>query len=388
MKTYFNLKKVLVIHGVLLLLFATNILFGSEFVGIIGEDVVGYDGIVLTVNEVVKTPISSSLRSQGKMEEVKVNLTLMNTGAYGFQVDPVKDFSLITNKTYNLNITKEEALKLRPFQFFAGMQTRLDLVFVIEEDLNNIAKLKFNLDGNLFGILCDPRISNSLDSNASLDFNSALLVAESLVEINRYEEARLMLVKLLLEDRDNPFVLILLSTIEDAQYEPELAATYLRQINLAKVSSREEINKFARLAMKLDNPLLVISVMEGPFERGQLDVEQKLLLARAYYVEEYFEMAEYVLMPMISSGVADKLAHFTMGNIFNRKNDLNRAIHQWEMALDVDPQYVEAYFNIGVAYYKKQDIERAREYWRKVLINNPDSETLRAAEDALKASQF
>lgn len=388
MNTNFNKRKTLVLLFVFCFAFFANLLVAREFAGVMGEDVAGYDGIVLTVNECVKNSISSGLRSQGKMEEIKINLTLVNTGRLSFTVDPLSNFSLDTNKTYAPVATENEAARLQPFEFFPGMQTRLDLIFVVDLDENSLPKLGFELKDNHFKVICDSRVGQVFDPNARLSFDEALLSAKSYMEIYRYDEARSILMGLRGQDDTNPFVLMMLSTIEDAQYEPELAAFYLRQIDLSKLHGAEELKDFAEMAMRLDNPHLVIGALESRFNQGTLDMEQKLLLARAYYMEEYFSEAEYVLMPIISSGVADKLAHFTMGNIFNRKNDLNRAIHQWEMAIDADPQYAEAYYNIGVAYYKKQDVGRARDYWRKVLINNPDSETLMAAEDALRATQY
>jgi tetratricopeptide (TPR) repeat protein len=388
MNIKFNRKKTFVALMVFCFAFFMSSLFARDFNGIIGEDVAGYDGIILTVNECVKNAISTGLRSQGKMEEVKINLTLVNTGQHSYSVNPLANISLKINKGYNPVVTQDEAARLQPFELFPGMQTRLDLVFLVEQDESSLPKLQFELKDSFFNVVCDSRIERAFDSQAQLGFDEALLSAKTLIEIHRYAEARQILSKLMGHDESNPFVLMMLSTIEDAQYEPEMAAYYLRKIDLAQLRTGAELNEFAQMAMRLDNAHLVIAALEDRFNEGSLDVEQKLLLARAYYVEEYLTEAEYVLMPLISSGVADKLAHFTMGNIFNRRNDVNRAIHQWEMALDVDPQYVEAYYNIGVAYYKKQDLERAREYWRRVLINNPDSETLMAAEDALRATQY
>jgi tetratricopeptide (TPR) repeat protein len=82
------------------------------------------------------------------------------------------------------------------------------------------------------------------------------------------------------------------------------------------------------------------------------------------------------------------MVYFTLGNIKDKQNSVDEAIPHWEKAIELDPDYCEAYFNLGVGYYKLDKIEKARDFWQKVLFLRPDSVILRATEDALKATEY
>ena len=111
-------------------------------------------------------------------------------------------------------------------------------------------------------------------------------------------------------------------------------------------------------------------------------------MARAYYYEDMVDDASHILTNLINNGYNDKTAYFTLGNAYNKQKDYKTAIYYWEKAVELDPTYPEALFNIGVGYLYLNDLPKARTYWDKVLQSNPDSVTLRAAEEALKGTEF
>lgn len=373
------------------LLFFASLKASAQDTALIGEDL--YDprgtGVVLTVNEYSKRSFGSGLRSNVKRDEVFINLTLVNTGTKSYEVNPAEDFFLQFDKAYKPETTENRAL-LNSFQLFPTMQTRLDLYFIVDSDsTKSIPRFFFKFNGSLLKILCDNDAGKSLQgNNLDMSVETSLSTAKSLIEASKLEEARKILLAARNKEPENPFVLMLLASVEEKDGEPEMAATYMRAINPERITKTEDAVEVAKMALRLDYSQIAVNLLEGLDERGMLNSQQKLVLAKAYYAQDRFSKAEYVLLPIISTGHADKDSHFIMGNIFNRKGDLNRAITQWEMALDVDPNYAEALYNIGVAYFKQQRVDKAQDYWRKVLSVQPDAETLRAAEEALKATQY
>ena len=75
------------------------------------------------------------------------------------------------------------------------------------------------------------------------------------------------------------------------------------------------------MAMKLDYPHIAINILQDFFSRGELNNDQKLLLARAYYSEEMFREAEYVLLLLISSERQTNWRILPWEMLFNLKGD-------------------------------------------------------------------
>lgn len=385
-----NINKYLNIIFVCLLLVSSPEFVFAQSTALIGEDL--YDpsgtGVVISVNEFSRKPFETGFRSNTKRDEVFVNLTLVNTGSNTYEINPVEDFFFQLDKAYKPETTENRAF-LDTFQLFPTMQTRLDLYFIVNAEAKNTPQFYFKFNGSLMKILCDNQASKAVqNNNFELTVQQALDTANVLIDTGKLEEARKTLLIARSKEPENPLVLMLLARVEEKDGEPEMAATYMRAVNPNSFTKVEEAVEAAKMASRLNYPEISVRILSNFESKGLLNPEQKMVLAKAYYHQEKFSMAEYILLPIISSGQADKESHFIMGNIFNRKGDYNRAINQWEMAIDIDPNYAEAMYNIGVAYYKQQKIEKAQEYWRQVLSIQPDAETLRAAEEALKATQY
>jgi tetratricopeptide (TPR) repeat protein len=159
-------------------------------------------------------------------------------------------------------------------------------------------------------------------------------------------------------------------------------------VNPATIANKDEAVAIAKMAFGLSFYDLAVSVL-SPFELvGRLAPEDRLLLARASYYQNDFSTATRILDALIRDGSRDSLVYFTYANLFDRQGDIERAISFWEKAIEIDANHSEAQFNLGVGYYKQQRIDKARSCWQKVLLLQPDSETLRAAEEALRATEY
>ena len=65
-------------------------------------------------------------------------------------------------------------------------------------------------------------------------------------------------------------------------------------------------------------------------------------------------------------------AYNNRGNAYSDKDELNRAIQDFDKAIDLNPDLVEAYYNRGVAYGIKDELNRAIQDFDKAIELKPD----------------
>jgi tetratricopeptide (TPR) repeat protein len=80
------------------------------------------------------------------------------------------------------------------------------------------------------------------------------------------------------------------------------------------------------------------------------------------------------------------LGWFNIGYIkqFHTENQLDSAIIYYQMATDIQPEFVKAWHNIGLCYEDKNDRTRALQSYAKALKYNPNFELTKERVAALK----
>ncbi len=355
-----------------------------------GEDVLHPAGFILTVNEFVRRPYQSGLGGQSKQDEICINLTMVNTGVKTFSIDPLKDFQVELLNVFPALQDQEGKAAKTPFNVFPSTQSRIDLYFKVESEQQVTPSLIFKLEDSAVKIICDTALGKLLQKSeeSTLPTEEATMLGQALLDANRFSEAGKVVRPALEREPADTRLLMQMASVEDASYNRENTAFYLQQINPGNIASQNEAFAVSKMAVKLGFYPLAIAVLEPFASTGRLENPQKLLLARAYYYEDRLVESEQLLTPLLTSGAADQYAWFTMGNLYDKKNDLEKAIESWEKAVEVDPDYAEAQFNLGVGYFKMKRLDKARECWERVRVIRPDSETLQAAEEALKATEY
>lgn len=385
-KNYCIVAKML---ALLFIMLASGLAF-AQTAFVIGEDVLHPSGLVLTVNSISRNEFKSGFGSQGKQDEIFINLTLVNTGSKTFRVDPLQDFVLELTQRFQPQGDKDGRATKEPFNVFPATQSRVDLYFRVDSAQKAVPVLSFSLQDSYVRIFCDPELEKLMQKSeeASLPGDEAVRLAQIFIDSGRFAAAEKIVRAALELEPGHTRLLMQMASIEDANYNRESAAACLRQINTASITTVEEAYAVARMAVSLGFYSLAVAVLEPLETVGRLTNEQKVLLARAYYYEDQTDAAARIIVPVIDSGQADAIAYFTYANLLDKQGELDRAIENWQRAVELSPDYAEAHFNLGVGYFKMQRTEKARECWEKVLLLKPDSETLRAAEDALKATGF
>ena len=62
---------------------------------------------------------------------------------------------------------------------------------------------------------------------------------------------------------------------------------------------------------------------------------------------------------------------YKRGNAYRQKGDWDRAIAEYNRAIEVNPKYGEAYMNRGIIYYYKGDLDRALEDYNRAADWTP-----------------
>lgn len=68
-------------------------------------------------------------------------------------------------------------------------------------------------------------------------------------------------------------------------------------------------------------------------------------------------------------------SYLNRGKHFFTKGDREKAIADWEVAIQIDSNYEEAYNNLGLMYYDKKEFDRALEMFNQALRINPNYAT-------------
>uniref|UniRef100_A0A0D9V0L2 Uncharacterized protein n=1 Tax=Leersia perrieri TaxID=77586 RepID=A0A0D9V0L2_9ORYZ len=73
-----------------------------------------------------------------------------------------------------------------------------------------------------------------------------------------------------------------------------------------------------------------------------------------------------------------------LGVSYKRDNKLDKAIQQFEKAVELQPGYVTAWNNLGDAYEQKKDLKSALKAFEEVLLFDPNNTVARPRRDDLK----
>ena len=61
------------------------------------------------------------------------------------------------------------------------------------------------------------------------------------------------------------------------------------------------------------------------------------------------------------------MAYFNRGLVYANREDFDRAISDWDKAIQLDPNFSAVYYNRGIAYANKGETQNAIADFKKVL---------------------
>ncbi|HOY68260.1 MAG TPA: tetratricopeptide repeat protein [Candidatus Ozemobacteraceae bacterium] len=351
------------------------------------EDVIGPDGIVLTVNDVTRQPYTGGLGG-GRQDRIEIQMTFVNTGRKVFPVDPLKEFSIELVGSYPAAQLDTPGCLAAPFNVNPGTQSRGTLCFRVDASETGTPMLRLVRDRDaVLSIRCDMELGRLFEQSANgfPEIEGGLRLIRFMIEAERLEIARDLVEKGLRSYPQDQRMVLLSAMVRRRLGDTEGAAEAVTSIGANASLNREDALELARQAFELSQYGVAQRILEPFATSGNLAEKDLLFLARCWYFDRQYERAERLLTDLHARGYRDRTLYFTLGNLLEKREDWNGALRWWEKSLEVDPTYYEAQFNIGVALLRLDDRSGAVERWRRVLIMDPDPETRQAAEDAIRS---
>ncbi len=96
-------------------------------------------------------------------------------------------------------------------------------------------------------------------------------------------------------------------------------------------------------------------------------------LATALTVKEKFQGNIPTLLKNLESSPNDFMLHFRLGNLYDLDGDLTKAIHHYQKALSIQPEYVPLLNDLGIAYAKTGAYVKSLYVFEKALTFDPDN---------------
>lgn len=95
----------------------------------------------------------------------------------------------------------------------------------------------------------------------------------------------------------------------------------------------------------------------------QEDIKKIFNTALSNLTAGYLDQAKEGFMKVININPRSSEAFLNLGNVFFLENDIDNAIKNNEIALELDPTLVKAYINLGNCHFKKENYADAIGYW-------------------------
>ena len=116
--------------------------------------------------------------------------------------------------------------------------------------------------------------------------------------------------------------------------------------------------------------------LAGAYERlGQIDnavKEYNLALTKSGDNQEILMSLENIWRQRVAQNPNDAEAHANLGAVFQRKNDFDSALAQYEKAEQLNPSNVTTRLNMGTLYQAKKEYETAIEAYDTIIAVNPN----------------
>lgn len=116
-----------------------------------------------------------------------------------------------------------------------------------------------------------------------------------------------------------------------------------------------------------------IKVFEEAIGVDPKNTEIKNNLASAYIMKGELDKAKPLLKQVLDDPLypTPQFAYFNLARIYERQGNIDEAIEQYELALDIRPEYVDAHYNLGLLYLQQGRTDRAIEQFSAATRLSP-----------------
>ncbi|EMS67053.1 Uncharacterized protein ycf37 [Triticum urartu] len=120
------------------------------------------------------------------------------------------------------------------------------------------------------------------------------------------------------------------------------------------------------------------------FELGAVMLRRKFYPAAIKYLQQAIQKWDRDEQDLAQS-YRDDQVYNALGVSYKRENKLDKAIKQFEKAVELQPGYVTAWNNLGDAYEQQKDLASALRAFEEVLLFDPNNKVARPRRDDLKS---
>lgn len=128
------------------------------------------------------------------------------------------------------------------------------------------------------------------------------------------------------------------------------------------------------------------ALVEAFNSRNQAD--KHIIFGRDYMRSENYDRAIRNFDQALEYDPAMASPHFFKGQAFLRQERLEEALVELEMAVEIDPAYINAYHSIGTAYLEKGDTTQARNFFDELVRRKSDDCDIQVAYGYVMVNQL
>mmetsp|Transcript_13771 Transcript_13771/g.40250 ORF Transcript_13771/g.40250 Transcript_13771/m.40250 type:complete len:84 (-) Transcript_13771:420-671(-) len=73
------------------------------------------------------------------------------------------------------------------------------------------------------------------------------------------------------------------------------------------------------------------------------------------------------------------MSHYNLASAYHSNNEFAQAREHFQVAINLDPEYADAYYNLGICFQEEGDVAQAREMYETALRLDKDMGEAEAA---------
>lgn len=131
---------------------------------------------------------------------------------------------------------------------------------------------------------------------------------------------------------------------------------------------------------------LAKKVVDAFNSRNQAD--KHIIFGRDYIRGEQYDRAIANFQKALEYDPDLAAAYYYIGDTYLKTNNVDQALTALEKAVELDPAYISAYHSIGTAYLEKGDTAQARDFFEALATREPDDCQIQVAYGYVMANQL
>jgi tetratricopeptide (TPR) repeat protein len=203
------------------------------------------------------------------------------------------------------------------------------------------------------------------------DMRTRLLVAQSLVRLERVDEAEEELAKIPEADRDGE-IYYALGRIQLARGNLDEARQLLLQADGLMPNHHEILANLIQIDLRSGHPEDARKRLDEAVAAAPEDARIQLLVGRLALSEGQLEEGEKAFQKAIELDPEDQTSYETLARLYTRLGRLDDAARTYEQALEVKPDEPQLHHLLGMLYELSGDRDRAIERYEDAIRYRPD----------------